>query len=489
MAASDFTNERVEAYRPDVNLIRYSYAGAGNVTLWRSIAGAAYASIINIPSDYGSYPSPLYDNSAEVVSATAYSYKLSDDAGVTFSDIVSVVSMTEFQLETEGSPQLVLPAFGSDEDVNAATITELRDKIESHYNAEVATFRRSCEVCPVNGAIVLDCSDGCYFFEIRRADISDINSISINCTTLEINFDIPPGTETEICGFPPETGFTGDECFQAPLSGPVHLDVRFAPLPDPCEVTRIRYPALPCAGEYTKDCYMKNSLNWSGNLLFNFTLPTCGGGAVSGCCSGNIEHWRGQNGFCRPVVSSGDEAFKSKNKAHPTCGISILYGRPGNLAAATPWEIDITIPGYGYSASVGQPIYGIAVNVPLTATYQDFTGLVILANHLSGLVVVGQYTNADLTTGVMPTVLDSATLPSTYGWFFISNFPSVAFGEYSLYNVAGDATVYTFSDSGHAGPSTSLVGSGLIWVANPNYGTHTGTYNMGSSSAIDYVGA
>lgn len=487
MAASDFTNERVEAFAPTQNAIRYTYAGAGNVTLWRSTNGGAYASIISIPSDYGSYPSPLYDN-VNVTPATSYAYKLSDDAGSTFSDIVTVVSMTEFQLPAEGSPQLVLPAFPNAEDINPVTISELRDKIESHFNAEVATLRRACTVCPVNGAIVLDCSEGCYFFEVLKADVADINSISINCTALEINFDIPADTPTEVCGFPEDVGFTGDECFQAPLSGPVHLDIRFAPTPDPCEQTRYRYPTFPCEGEFTKDCYQKGSLSFTGNLLFNFTLVTCGGGTVSGCCNGNQMHWRGSSGFCRPVVCSGDEAWKTKNMAHPLCGISILYGKDATPVLSPPYDQELTIPGFGYSHAVGKPIYGVAINVTTTSTYQDFTGLVLLANHRTGLVILGQYTNADLRTGDMPTIINSAALPSNYGWFYMANFPSVADGTFELFDVAGSTTVYHFHDAGHTAPSTELLGGGLIWVANPDYGLHTAEYNMGSSARIDYVG-
>lgn len=472
MAASDFTNIRAESIRFDQATVRYDYAGAASITLWRSTDDVTYSQVVSIPSDYGSYPT-LYDG--EVSSDTLYYYKLSDDAGATKTAAVTVKIQRQFPSLDTGNKAIGLPSFSDEEDVSSGNVDRMRSDLQDWINGDYAANpRRECVVCPSNGSLVLDCSDGCYSFRVKDADIADINSISVNCEKLDISFDIPEGTTTEICGWPEDSGFGGDECFQQPISSPSsrsYVTIK----PSPCQVTAIRYPAAPCAGEYTKDCYDAGSLVWSGKKN-NFSMIDCGAGTGSSCCGGNHSH--GIPGAGLATIYSGIK----EDEAYPTSGFSVLFGKSG--AGSVPWQVSMTM--YTGGKVQGQPRFGVCANVPTTATRENFTGLVLMLDYYNNLFVTGQYTNADLRAGGNPTtVYNQAALSGSPDFFFMENFPDLGSGIYRVYPSTG-AALYDFSDSGHTAPSDALLGFGFFWLGNNFAGVHAGTikFQVGSDISV-----
>lgn len=470
MAASDFTNVRVESTAPDYVVVRYNYAGSGNITLWRSTDNVSYSQIVNIPSDFGSYP-PLYDN--DVSAETLYYYKLSDDAGSTFTSAVDVTTQRLFKQDEEDGREVSLPSYSSEEDVTGDNVQRMADAIQEHLNRKLNKRQEECQVCPVNGALILDCAEGCEHFVIKSDDVSDVNSISINCERLTVRFEIPEGTQTEICGWPSASGFKGDECFQAPVSSPVEPDITLIQ-PNPCEVEAIRYPQYPCAGEYTRDCYDKGSLQWSGSKN-NFSLFHCFA-SVSACCNGNNGHVNSGDGTA--IIFSG---IKDKEEAR-TGGYSILFGRPGG-GGTQPWEFDFS---YGTGGAIkGKPIFGVCWDVPVTATARNFSGYAFMLDYTAGLVKIGRYTNADLHSGDLPALITSDPIPAGVAYFVVSSFPSVSDLLCELYDASfGASPLYHFEDSGHAHTVGDLMGVGFFWVGNPNPGIHAGSIIINNNTQI-----
>lgn len=460
MAASDFTNIRLESNDPTVVTIRYSYGGSANITAWRSTDNSSFSQVVNIPSNYGSYPT-MYDGAA--AAATLYYYKLSDDAGSTFTSTFTVTTQSQFASTSDDAGQS-LPVFNSNTDVNAKNLSALTNQVESVLNNDVMKPQQPCTVCPENGALVLDCSQGCYSFIVPSDSMADVNSISINCTQLQITFDVPEGTSTELCGWPPDFGFTGDECFQAPVTSPVTQNLQIIE-PAVCQVTAIRVGAFPCAGEYTYDCYDKGSLSWPSNK-FTFSMPSCApSDPVSGCCSGNVSHFHNSAGSA--ILYSAN----NKKESSPTGGMSILFGRPGSLSANQPYEgsIDLLVARLS-----GNPIFGICMGVPTTATMLTFSGLVFMLNYQTNQVIVGQYNGGNLHAGDMPgTVYNSGSIPSGAYEIYLENFPSIADGIFDIYDSGGN-TIFEYLDSGHTLPSANLVGFGFFWVGNTQVGVHAG---------------
>ena len=179
MASSDFTNIRIESNDPQTVTIRYSYGSTNGIKVYRSTDGSNYSAVITIPAAYGSYPSPLVD--IDLTQATHYFYKLSDDNGSTFTSVYDVTTQTQFADRFDSD--MALPTFTNDEDVTAQNLDELRTQVESVIENDVMKPQKTCFVCPVDGALVLDCKDGCFTFKVRQDDMCDVNSISINCAS------------------------------------------------------------------------------------------------------------------------------------------------------------------------------------------------------------------------------------------------------------------------------------------------------------------
>jgi hypothetical protein len=198
------TNVRVEAIAPGTTIVRWTYSGASALKVYRSTDGSSYSVVATLTSSDTQY---IDESLAE---HTKYWYKVSDDNGSTFSSVVTVMT---YVLDSRASRvnQTSLNTFsGSPEDV-AWQLQEAENK----HNLE----KTPCDVCLVEGSMVLDCSTGCNWF--RVVVDQDINSISIiGCETCPpTDFIIPPGETFGLCGWPIGCEYTRDECFDAPVSG------------------------------------------------------------------------------------------------------------------------------------------------------------------------------------------------------------------------------------------------------------------------------
>jgi len=213
------TNVRVESNSISAATLNWTYGGTNGIAIYRAPHGGAYAEI----TDSSTRPAPgttTYTDET-VVAGTFYDYKLSDDLGSTFSSVVSVV--IQVCIPTTGSTQSTsgpgLPQFIDQTDVNPQSLQQLSQQLEATINTQ-ANAATNCTPCSTNGALVLDCTDGCFNFQVNVTE--DINSISIvGCDQASggINFIVPPGATRKICGFPAGFGFSGDECFRASISG------------------------------------------------------------------------------------------------------------------------------------------------------------------------------------------------------------------------------------------------------------------------------
>ena len=207
------TNVFVESNSITTATLNWDYAGSNAIGVYRALHGGAFSLIDSLVLVLLTYAD------ITVSPGVWYDYKLSDDAGATFSSVVSVV--IQACPSTAGSNQSAnassLPQFTSENDVNAKALQELATKVEASLNSQVMN-PSDCQVCPTNGAVVIDCSSGCVNFTVV-AD-QDINSITITqCNDGTISIVVPPNTTRRICGFPAGFGFTGQECRHATING------------------------------------------------------------------------------------------------------------------------------------------------------------------------------------------------------------------------------------------------------------------------------
>jgi hypothetical protein len=197
------TNVRVESTSITTTVLNWT-SGSGNTSIWRSTDGVSYSVLTSL------LPATTTYTDTGLASGTKYWYKLSDDDGSTFSSVVTVY--------TQGCPtpssadqQLGLP----DDDLQA-----LARRVEELFQDKVVDPSK-CLVCADDGRLIFDCSRGCSSFEALVDE--DVNSITFeNCPdNVDADLLIPPNVTRKICGFPRGFGFTGDECFQAPIvAGP-----------------------------------------------------------------------------------------------------------------------------------------------------------------------------------------------------------------------------------------------------------------------------
>jgi len=485
MSAADFTNVRVESKYYDSVIIRYSYAGAGTIKLYRSTDGSSYSALQTIPAAYGSYPT-LTD--ITVSASTLYYYKFTDDNGSTFSSVASVKTQTQFPPIDLTPKALTLPVFTGDKDVDAANLDLMRAQIEAYVNGDYgASPRKTCEVCVEDGALVLDCATGCFAFVVQGADIADINSLSINCEKFEITFDVPDGTSTEVCGWDPGAGYRGDECFQAPIDGPVTLPITMIQQ-TPCPGERTYYVSAPCKGDYVYECYDRDSRFHSANRNLSVTDCTC-----AAIFDGNTA--MSSNGFTW-VMRSGWNTGWSTLDHQGAAGMSMYFARVNSSCAGAPGAANIlqySIGGFGANAmsySVeGKPLFGFAVNVPATATLRSFTGHVLLFDYINSRFTWGRYTNADLHAGTMPTVISTLAMSAITPTQISLIIDATGGNTYSLYDVTfdNDTQSETIAHSSISLGSEPL-GFGVFWVANNNTGDHTARLSTGKEQVMLWWG-
>lgn len=207
------TNVRVYATSTTTATICWTYPGANTIDVYRSTDGISYSIVVNIANG-----TTCYDDTG-LSDAVKYWYKLSDDGGATFSSVVTVV--THSCPAATGDPSsLALPRFDGSEQ-QADSLNELAQKLEDALkNDPDSGVVADCEVCINDGAIVIECGAKCDHYVVIVTE--DINSISLhNCedTNPTISFVVPPNTTHRVCGWPPGFGFSGDECFNAPIAG------------------------------------------------------------------------------------------------------------------------------------------------------------------------------------------------------------------------------------------------------------------------------
>lgn len=112
---------------------------------------------------------------------------------------------------------LGLPRFSGSES-DTTLLNDMAQQLESIIN-EKALKNAACQICPTNGAVILDCQE-CKDFDVVAT--SDINSITmLNCDSGDgtVNILVPPNTSRCICGWPETFGFEGGECFDGCVSG------------------------------------------------------------------------------------------------------------------------------------------------------------------------------------------------------------------------------------------------------------------------------
>lgn len=147
---------------------------------------------------------------------TRYWYKVINASAVE-SNEASVVTQTCFGIDVTTEPKAAFPTAG--EDVTGSEFNEAMRKLEAILRQQSDGYE--CLACSSNGALVLNCAEGCREFNIEVTE--DINSISIiGCEDIDdgaINFRIPAGETWRLCGFPANSGFSGGECRDAPVSG------------------------------------------------------------------------------------------------------------------------------------------------------------------------------------------------------------------------------------------------------------------------------
>ena len=227
-------NPRVEANSITTTVVRWD-TNALFVEVYRSPDGAVYAFVGGSAAGI----SEFQDSGLDV--GTKYWYKLSEDGGLTFSSVVTVYTHSCVGSVSSANRPVTLPRFSDDEvagliadtsqvpgfSTNLSETTqrmnELAERVEKAFlEKPPQTVTEACEVCPVDGAVVIDCSTGCNNWEVVTEDGADVNSVSISwCNKFDgtIDFIVPPNATVGVCGFPAGFGFSGDECKYAKIKG------------------------------------------------------------------------------------------------------------------------------------------------------------------------------------------------------------------------------------------------------------------------------
>ena len=205
------TNVRVFAIDLGATRIKWTYTGGSDVKVYRSTDGVSYASVATI-----SVGTTQYDDE-DLSNKTKYWYKLTDDNGSTFSSVVTVWTYAEAAARGNQNQTLYrIPRVV--DDVTPKDFNDLTRRIDSGYETQ-SRESEPCDLCVVDGALIIDCSKGCDWF--RAVVDQDINSITLlgcdDCPHVE--FIIPPTETYGICGWPLGCDYFGDECTEAPIPG------------------------------------------------------------------------------------------------------------------------------------------------------------------------------------------------------------------------------------------------------------------------------
>lgn len=226
------------------------------------------------------------------------------------------------------------------------------------------------------------------------------------------------------------------------------------PIEEDCECI-LRSLGVPCEPtDYMKDCAFPSGLDWGIYAPWQFV----------GC----------ENTGGRAVASPGGIKLSSYLGA-PLSGYSALIagvkttapGYVGQLPDNQTLHI-VNYSGLIINATQGYPIFGFAVNVDPTSTCINFTGIVLLFDTVNDRIILGAYTNANLKTGVMPTIIDTilTPIPNDLHEIVINN-GTPSGGDIILeIFLIGDVTYeYKFYNPAIA-PIGAQVGMGVVFVAN-----------------------
>lgn len=196
-AIADFYSESISS---TINQFLWTDNGEAN-TLKRAPNGGSYSAIATVTG------STTYQDTT-VVAGTYYDYKIT--SGISGdSNVSSVVTQV---CDDVGAPTTAsLAGQYAQDQVTPTDFNNLVDDLNKQLQAENSQGF-PCEVCPINGAVVLDCGQ-CSNFIVNCT--TDINSISmVGCENIgdgSLNLLIPPGTTPSIGGFPSTLGFDGFE--------------------------------------------------------------------------------------------------------------------------------------------------------------------------------------------------------------------------------------------------------------------------------------
>lgn len=214
----EFLNVRLEANDIRTATLRWEkLVNLGNdIGVYRSADGVFF-DLISSPLLVGT--EVIYiDIDDGLTDATKYWYKLSQDGGLTFSSVPTVVTYTATNNGVVRLDQLQLPR--AENEVTPEAFNALAARVEqtSIKTLEFSESDNLCTLCSIDGAIVLDCGT-CNGFRVIMTE--DINSITvIGCDSCPyIEFVVPEGYEFGICGFPFGCDYVGDECFNARVPG------------------------------------------------------------------------------------------------------------------------------------------------------------------------------------------------------------------------------------------------------------------------------
>ena len=209
------TSVTVEAQSMTTTVLRWAYSGTVQVRVHRSTDNVSFSEVTATNSVSRVDPGTTEFIDIDLAAGTKYYYKLSED-GASFSSTVS--TYTHFCADQNAGKAFYLPRFDQGQEDQSSRLNDMAERVEAALGNN--TFPGACIVCPADGAVVIDCTDGCNSFLVV-AD-TDINSFTINrCGSIEpvVDVYVPPGTTVGVCGFPPGYGFTGNECTESPISG------------------------------------------------------------------------------------------------------------------------------------------------------------------------------------------------------------------------------------------------------------------------------
>ena len=182
----------------------WTYSGSAAIGIYGSTNGSSYSLFATAtPVGVTNY------QVGGLVAATKYWFKLTDDLGSTFSSVVTTWTH-ECMIGQGGQNELSLPRFDG-ESQQSDDLNNMAQRIEIMLGNRVLSPGQ-CVGCPVDGALVIDCGEGCDDWVVI-AD-QDINSITINqCDQRDfsVEFLIPPNTTRSIGGWPAGFGFGGGE--------------------------------------------------------------------------------------------------------------------------------------------------------------------------------------------------------------------------------------------------------------------------------------